>query len=165
MRRKPRPRPTSNKGGDHDSAAKNESEASESPAIPAKARRTGFVGDGRGTTGKFRATRDLGYAEGKNISIEWRGAEGKDQELPRLAAELTSIGVDAIVAETYPAILAAKKATSTVPIVMAVSSDPIETEIVSSLSRPGGNITGLTTLSTELNGKRLELLKEAVPGI
>jgi len=109
--------------------------------------------------------RDLGYAEGKNISIEWRGAEGKDQELPRLAAELTSIGVDAIVAETYPAILAAKKATSTVPIVMAVSSDPIETKIVSSLSRPGGNITGLTTLSTELNGKRLELLKEAVPGI
>ena len=109
--------------------------------------------------------RDLGYAHGQNINIEWRGAEGKDEQLPKLAAELTSLGVDAIVAETYPAIVAAKKVTSTVPIIMAVSSDPIATGLVNSLSRPGGNITGLTTLSTDLNGKRLQMLKEAVPGI
>jgi len=109
--------------------------------------------------------RDLGYAKGQNINFEWRGAEGKDVQLPILAAELTSLGVDAIVAETYPAIVAAKQWTSTVPIIMAVSSDPIATGLVASLSRPGGNVTGLTTLSTELNGKRLQLLKEAVPGI
>jgi putative ABC transport system substrate-binding protein len=109
--------------------------------------------------------RDLGYAKGQNINIEWRGAEGKDEQLPILAAELTSLGVNAIVAETYPAIVAAKQWTSTVPIIMAVSSDPIATGFVASLSRPGGNVTGLTTLSTELNGKRLQMLKEAVPGI
>src|SRR5215831_10653724 len=85
--------------------------------------------------------------------------------LPILAAELTSLGVDAIVAETYPAIVAAKQWTSTVPIIMAVSSDPIATGLVSSLSHPGGNVTGLTTLSTDLNGRRLQLLKEAVPAI
>jgi putative tryptophan/tyrosine transport system substrate-binding protein len=109
--------------------------------------------------------RDLGYANGQNVNIEWRGAEGKDEQLPILAAELTTLGVEAIVAETYPAIVAAKQWTSTVPIIMAVSSDPIATGLVASLSRPGGNVTGLTTLSTDLNGKRLQMLKEAVPGI
>src|SRR5262245_55982211 len=109
--------------------------------------------------------RDLGYVQGQNISIEWRGAEGHDEQLPRLAAEVATVGVDVIVAETYPAIVAAQKAAGTVPIVMAVSSDPIETGLVASLSKPGGNITGLTTLSTELNRKRLQMLKEAVPGM
>jgi putative ABC transport system substrate-binding protein len=107
--------------------------------------------------------RSHGYIPGQNVVLEWRSAEGKDEQLPQLATELVSLGVDVIVAETYPAIVAAKNATSTVPIVMAVSSDPIETKLVESLSRPGGNITGLTTLSTHLNGKRLQLLKEAFP--
>jgi len=122
-----------------------------------------------GSSPVFQALREglgeLGYVEGQNIAIEWRGAEGKDELLPNLAAELTGLRVDAIVAETYPAIVAVKHVTNTVPIVMAVSSDPIETGLVSSLARPGGNVTGLTTLSTELNGKRLQLLKEAVPRI
>jgi putative ABC transport system substrate-binding protein len=109
--------------------------------------------------------RDRGYVQDQNISIEWRGAEGHDERLPRLAAELAAAGVDVIVAETYPAIVAAQKAAGTVPIVMAVSSDPVETGLVASLSRPGGNITGLTTLSTDLNRKRLQMLKEAVPGM
>jgi putative ABC transport system substrate-binding protein len=109
--------------------------------------------------------RELGYIEGQNIAIEWRGAEGKDEQLPKLAAELASLRVDAIVAETYPAIVAAKQVTKTLPIVMAVSSDPIETGLVNSLARPGGNVTGLTTLSTALNAKRLQLLKEVVPEI
>jgi len=122
-----------------------------------------------GSSPVFQALREglgeLGYVEGQNIAIEWRGAEGKDELLPNLAAELTGLRVDAIVAETYPAIVAVKQVTNTVPIVMAVSSDPIETGLVSSLARPGGNVTGLTTLSTQLNGKRLQLLKEAVPRI
>jgi putative ABC transport system substrate-binding protein len=109
--------------------------------------------------------RNLGYVPGQNVILEWRGAEGKDEQLPRLATELVNVGVDVIVAETYPAIVAAKNATSTVPIVMAVSSDPIDTGLVKSLSRPGGNITGLTTVSTQLNGKRLQLLKEAFPSM
>jgi putative ABC transport system substrate-binding protein len=109
--------------------------------------------------------RDLGYAQGQNIRIEWRGANGKDRELPRLAAELIGSGVEVIVAETYPAIVAAKQATSSVPIIMAVSSDPVETGLVASLSRPGGNITGLTTVSTDLNAKRLQLLKQAYPSL
>ena len=109
--------------------------------------------------------RELGYVEGKTITIEWRGAEGKDEQLPQLAAELVSLGVTAIVAETYPAIIAAKQVTKVLPIVMAVSSDPIETGLVASLARPGGNVTGLTTVSTDLNGKRLQLLKQVVPGV
>jgi putative ABC transport system substrate-binding protein len=109
--------------------------------------------------------REVGLVEGQNIALEWRGAEGKDERLPELAAELVALRVDAIVAETWPAILAAKQSTATLPIVMAVSSDPIETGLVASLARPGGNITGLTTVSTTLSAKRLQLLKEAVPGI
>jgi putative tryptophan/tyrosine transport system substrate-binding protein len=109
--------------------------------------------------------RSYGHIPGQNVIVEWRSAEGKDEQLPQLATELVNSGVDVIVAETYPAIVAAKNATSTVPIVMAVSSDPIETGLVESLARPGGNITGLTTLSTHLNGKRLQLLKEASPSM
>jgi putative ABC transport system substrate-binding protein len=107
----------------------------------------------------------LGYAPGQDVIIAWRGAEGKDRDLPRLAAELANLRVEVIVAETYPAIVAAKQVTSTIPIVMAVSSDPVQTGLVDSLSRPGGNVTGLTTISTEISAKRLQLLKEAYPAL
>jgi putative ABC transport system substrate-binding protein len=139
------------------------------PAAPQKPLpRIGFLSvPPSGSSPVFEALRqglrDLGYVEGQNIVIEWRGAEGKDDQLPSLAAELVSLKVDAIVAETWPAIVAAKEATSTIPIVMAVSSDPVQTGLVASLAHPGGNITGLTTLSTGLSQKRLELLKEVVP--
>jgi len=107
--------------------------------------------------------RDLGYVEGKNIVIEWRFAEGKLDRVPALVAELVRLKVDVIV--TGGAILtrAAKEATSTIPIVMAQDSDPVGNGFVASLARPGGNITGLATLTPELSGKRLELLKEIVP--
>ena len=108
--------------------------------------------------------RDLGLAEGKNIAIEYRFAEGKLDRLPDLAAELVSLKVDVIVAVGgTPAILAAKNATSTIPIVFPTVGDPVATGIVDSLARPGGNITGLTIMTPELSGKILELLKEVVP--
>jgi len=107
--------------------------------------------------------RELGYVEGKNIVIEWRSAEGKNDRLPALAAELVRLKVDVIVTAgplpTHPA----KEATATIPIVMAQDPDPVGSGFVASLARPGGNITGLATLAPELSGKRLELLKEIVP--
>ena len=106
--------------------------------------------------------RDLGHFEGKNILIEYRGAEGKLDRIPSLIAELVQLNVDVLVVATLPAIRAAKQATKTIPIVM-VTGDPVASGIVDSLARPGGNITGLATLSRDLSGKRLELLKEAVP--
>jgi len=109
--------------------------------------------------------RDFGYVEGQNIAIEYRYAEGKFNRLPDLAAELVRFKVDVIVVASTPGILAAKNATSTIPIVMALSADPVPTGLVSSLARPGGNITGLSLLSGELSGKRLELLKEVVPNL
>jgi len=107
--------------------------------------------------------RELGYVEGKNIAIEYRFAMGKEDRLHDLAAELARLKVDVIVAPSTLDAVAARQATRTIPIVMAISSDPVGTRLVQSLARPGGNITGLTTLSPELNGKRLELLKEVVP--
>jgi putative ABC transport system substrate-binding protein len=108
--------------------------------------------------------RDLGYAEGKNIAIEYRFAEGKLNRLPDLVADLVRLKVDVmVVAGGTPAILAAKKATSTIPIVFPVVNDPVALGIVDSLARPGGNITGFTNRTPELGGKMLELLKEAVP--
>ncbi len=112
-----------------------------------------------------RGLRELAYVEGKNIVIEWRFAEGKMDRLPDLAVELVRMNVDVIVVGGGNAALAAKNATSTIPIVIAAASDPVGTGLVTSLARPRGNITGLTVLSPELSGKRLELLKEAVPGI
>ncbi|MBI2232248.1 MAG: ABC transporter substrate-binding protein [Deltaproteobacteria bacterium] len=108
--------------------------------------------------------RELGYAEGKNIFIEYRYAEGKLERLPDLAAELVRLKVDVIVA-TGPAILAAKKASPTIPIVFAAAGDPVGSGLVSSLARPGGNITGLSSIAQDLDGKRLELVKEAFPKI
>ena len=108
--------------------------------------------------------RDLDYIEGKNIAIEARWAEGKSDRLPPLAAELVRLRVDVIVTNTMPAILAAQQATSTIPIV-TVSADPVGTGLAKTLARPGGNITGLSILGPKLEGKRLELLKAALPRV
>ncbi|HET8562869.1 MAG TPA: ABC transporter substrate-binding protein [Candidatus Binatia bacterium] len=107
--------------------------------------------------------RDLGYVEGKNIVIEWRYAEGRADRLSELAAELVRLKVDIIVTTSSTVTRAAKEATVTIPIVMANDADPVGSGFVASLARPGGNITGLSTLQTEISGKRLELLKETVP--
>ncbi len=110
--------------------------------------------------------RDLGYIEGQNILIEYRHAEGKYDRFPDLAAELVRLKVDVIVAAGgTPAIRAAMQATKTIPIVMPVVGDPVASGLVASLARPGGNVTGLTIISPELSGKRLELLKEAFPRV
>jgi putative ABC transport system substrate-binding protein len=107
--------------------------------------------------------RELGYVEGKNIVIESRFAEGKLDRLPALAAELVRLKVDIIITGGAASTRAAKEATTTIPIVMANDADPVGSGFVASLARPGGNITGLATLTPELSGKRLELLKEIVP--
>ena len=107
--------------------------------------------------------RELGYVEGKYIVVEWRYAEGNPARLPSLAAELVRLKVDILVTASPPATRAAKKATSTIPIVMTQDSDPVANGFVASLARPGENISGLSTLAPELSGKRLELLKEIVP--
>jgi putative ABC transport system substrate-binding protein len=109
--------------------------------------------------------RELGYVEEKNIVIEYRYAEGKRERLPDLAAELVRLKVDVIVAFSPAAILAAKKASPAIPIVFASVGDPVGDGLVSSLARPGGNITGLSAMSPDLDGKRLELLKEAFPKV
>jgi putative ABC transport system substrate-binding protein len=109
--------------------------------------------------------RALGYVEGKNILIEYRYAEGKGERLPDLAAELVQLKVDVIVTSSPSATLAAKKASGTIPIVIASANDPVGTGLVSSLARPGGNITGLSLMVPDLDGKRLELLKEAFPKV
>jgi putative ABC transport system substrate-binding protein len=106
---------------------------------------------------------DLGYVEGQNIVIEHRWGEGKVERLPALAAELVALKVDCIIASGTQASQAAKHATTTIPIVMTSSSDPVGTGLVTSLARPGGNITGLSFMNPDLSGKRLELLKEVVP--
>jgi putative ABC transport system substrate-binding protein len=110
--------------------------------------------------------RELGYVEGKNIVIEYRYAEGKLERLPDLAAELVRLKVDVIVTAPTQAALAAKKASATIPIVFTdIASDPAGIGLVSSLARPGGNITGLSVMAPDLNGKRLELLKESFPNV
>ena len=111
------------------------------------------------------ALRELGYRDGENIRFEDRFAEGSEQRYPALAAELVASRVDAIVTWGTPATSAAKRATSAIPIVMAAHGDPVGTGTVASLARPGGNITGFSTLNTELESKRLEILKELVPGL
>jgi ABC-type uncharacterized transport system substrate-binding protein len=107
--------------------------------------------------------RDLGYVEGKNISIEYRYAEGKLDRLPHLAAELVHLKVEVILTAGEAGAQAAKNATSTIPIVFAVTEEAVASGLVSSLSRPGGNLTGLTVLAADLGGKRLELVKESFP--
>ena len=138
---------------------------------PKKVPRIGYLSSGDAASESTRAEairlalRERGYIEGQNIVTEYRYAEGKHDRFPELAAELVRLKVDIIVvAGGDPAIRAAKNATKTIPIVMmGGGSDPVETGVVESLARPGGNVTGLTNLTRELGGKRLELLKEAVP--
>jgi putative ABC transport system substrate-binding protein len=105
----------------------------------------------------------LGWIEGKNIRVDYRFAEGKRERLAELAADLVRLKVDLIVVTGVRAALAAKKATTTIPIVFASAPDPVGLGLVSSLARPGGNVTGLSNLAPELNTKRLEILKDAVP--
>jgi putative ABC transport system substrate-binding protein len=109
--------------------------------------------------------RDLGYVEGRNVVIEYRDAEGKVERFPALLAELIALKVDVIVAPGTPAALAAKHATRTLPIVFPVAVDPVQSGLVTSLARPGGNVTGLSALVSELVGKCLEQLTQAVPGV
>jgi putative ABC transport system substrate-binding protein len=136
---------------------------------PTKIPRIGFLFNLSTSTASARreafrqGLRELGYVEGKNIIIEFRYAEGKYDRLPALAAELVRLKVDIIITGGAPATRAAKEATSTIPIVMTQSGDPVGSGFVASLAQPGGNITGLSTLAPELWGKRLELLKEIVP--
>jgi putative ABC transport system substrate-binding protein len=110
-----------------------------------------------------RGLRELGYVEGKNIVIDWRYTEGKLDHAPALAAELVRLEVDIIVSSGPTLTNILKEATTTIPIVMGYHTDPVGTGLVASLARPGGNITGLSVLSPELGGKRLEILKEVVP--
>jgi putative ABC transport system substrate-binding protein len=134
---------------------------------PAKVPRIGRLGGGTLSSPRInaflQALRELGYVEGKNIVIEWRSAEENFDRLPALAAELVRLKVDVIVTTSPTGTRAAKEATATIPIVMTNDSDPVGNGFVASLARPGGNITGLSTLAPELSGKRLELLKEIVP--
>jgi len=113
----------------------------------------------------LQGLRDLGYVEGRNVVIEYRDAEGKPERIPALAAELLALKVDIVFAPSTPAALATKQATRTVPIVFAGPADPVTDGLVTSLARPGGNVTGLSNLSTELVGKRLEQLKQAAPEV
>jgi putative ABC transport system substrate-binding protein len=109
--------------------------------------------------------RDLGYVEGRNLVIEYRSAEGKPERFPALAAELVALKVDVIVAPGTPQALAAMQATRTLPIIFAAVADPVTSGLVTSLAQPGGNVTGLSYIAPEIVGKRLELLKQAVPGV
>jgi putative tryptophan/tyrosine transport system substrate-binding protein len=109
--------------------------------------------------------RDLGYVEGQNITVEYRFAEWHEERLAALAAELVRLPVDVLVTLAAPATRAARQATTTIPIVFMIVNDPVGQGFVASLAWPGGNVTGLSTLSSELSGKRLELLQEAVPGL
>jgi putative ABC transport system substrate-binding protein len=116
--------------------------------------------------GFLQGLREHGYVEGQNILIEYRFSEGRNERLPELAADLVALKVDLILASGSPASFAAKEATRTIPIVMgSLAADPIETGLIVSLARPGGNITGMTEMAAQLGGKRLELLKQTVPNL
>ena len=133
--------------------------------------RIGFLGNSTAAleanlVGPFReGLRDLGYVEGRNVLIEYRWAEGKYDRFPALIGELLALKVAVIVTAGTPATLAVKKATTSIPLVMSAVGDPVGSGIVPSLSHPGGNITGLTAISTEMDAKRLELLREVVPSV
>jgi putative ABC transport system substrate-binding protein len=138
----------------------------------AKVHRIGFlaVGSREGRAflveGFLQGLREHGYVEGTNIVIEYRFSEDNNELLPALAAELVNLKVELIVASGSPASFAAKEATSTIPIVMGgLAANPVETGVIASLARTGGNITGMTIMSSQLGGKRLELLKEIVPSL
>jgi putative ABC transport system substrate-binding protein len=120
--------------------------------------------EARGLLGAFRQRlKELGWVEGQNIAFEYRSADGKEDELPKIAAELVQLRLDAILAEGTAAIRAAKDATQSIPIVMAASNDPVASGLIATLNQPGGNVTGLSLQSSELAGKRLQLLTETIP--
>jgi len=112
-----------------------------------------------------KGLRELGYVEGQNLLIEYHSADGRAERFPDLASELVRLKVDAIVTRGTPAVLAAKHATTVIPIVMAAIGEPLVTGAVANLARPGGNVTGLSSFATELAPKRVELMKEMIPGI
>ena len=136
---------------------------------PKKIPRIGFLGATSASANSARlkafeqGLRELGYVEGKNIVIEYRYADGRPDRLPTLAAELVGLNVNVIVSGGAAATAPAKHATATIPIIMTGDNDPVQAGFVATLARPGGNVTGLSTLTNELSGKRLELLKEIVP--
>src|SRR6266478_317022 len=138
---------------------------------PKKVPRIGYLASADAATESARAEairlalRERGYGEGQNITIEYRYAEGVDERFPNLADELVQLKVNVIVANSTPATQAAKNATQTIPIVMINVSDPVGTGLVASLAHPGGNVTGLSNLNSDLGGKQLELLKEAFPKV
>jgi putative tryptophan/tyrosine transport system substrate-binding protein len=138
---------------------------------PSKVPRVGFIfsvipSEGRHLWEACRqGLREAGYTEGRNITLEPRWAEARHERLPALAAELVGLNVDVIVAAATPASQAAKAATSTLPIVIVAVGDPVKAGLVASLARPGGNVTGLSLLTPELSGKRLQLLTDLVPGL
>jgi ABC-type uncharacterized transport system substrate-binding protein len=141
--------------------------------LPARASRIGYLSMLSGSDPTYvtlrdafrQGLRDHGRVEGQTLVIEWRFAEGNISRLPKLAAELVRLKVDLLFAEGTPAAQAARQATATTPIVFSPIADPSGSGLVASLARPGGNITGLTFMAQELSGKRLELLKEAIPGM
>ena len=138
------------------------------PRRQARLPRVGYLGGGldQERAEAFRqGLADHGYVEGRNIIVEWRNAEGQLDRLPGLAAELVGLPVDVLVASGDIPTRLLRDATGTIPIVMVVSASPVEAGFVVSLARPGGNVTGLTTVGRELDRKRLELLKETVPGL
>ena len=136
---------------------------------PGKIPRIGYlsgIGSEAPTVEAFRrGLRDLGYIEGKNILFEYRDTGVTQDRIPGLVAELVQLKVDVLVVSTGPTIRAAKQATKTIPIVMVTTEDPVATGLIDTLARPGGNVTGLTLLTRDLSGKRLELLKEVIPTI
>jgi putative ABC transport system substrate-binding protein len=140
-------------------------------AAPQQVHRLGYLSSNSAATDApvieaFRqGLRELGYVEGQNLTIEWRLADDQVEQLPELAASLVGLPVDVIVAVATPGIVAAKNATSTIPIVFPIAGDPVGLGLVASLARPGANVTGLANMAPELNAKRLELLKEIVPGM
>jgi putative ABC transport system substrate-binding protein len=140
-------------------------------AQPAKVARVGFLSsaDEAGAVSRVeafrRGLRELGHVEGQNLRIEYRWANGRDDRLSALAADLVRSGVDVIVTQGTPPSLAAQRATTTIPIVFAVVGDPVGAGLVASVGRPGGNVTGLTSIAPDLAGKRLELLRQALPAL
>ena len=131
----------------------------------------GFLGQNTRSAGSewtaafVQRLRELGWTDGRTIAIEYRWGEGREQRFAEVAAEFVRLKVDIIVVSGTPAVMASKRATSTIPIVFATAGDPVGNHLVDSLARPGGNVTGLSVQSNELAGKRIELLREVVPGL
>src|SRR5262249_31032425 len=131
----------------------------------------GFLGattpsaDGQRFAAFVQRLRELGWIEGRNVAIEGRWAQGRSDRIPEIPAEVARLKADVILTHTTPPVLAAKQATSVIPIVFATAGDPVGTGIVASLARPGGNVTGLSSQATDTVGKRLELLREVVPSL